>query len=346
MSTLPPPPLDLLASWLSIDSTTGQEAAYLEALEQTFRAAGLNVTRQPVAEGRWNIMASEAERPRIIFNTHVDTVPPFFGPRWDGPLLRARGACDTKGGLYTMWAAWCGLEPAERAEVGFSLVVGEEVDHIGAIEAAKEDWSGVDAIIMCEPTQNRLSRGQKGILKLVLEAEGKAGHSAFLESGFSANHALIAVCNDLLEHTWPVDEGLGETTLNIGVMGGGVAANVFAPSARAELLFRVVSDLDALRAEVAGVIGGRVRAVEVAANDAIPLLWWEGFETDVVPFNTDAPYLCHHAPVVLVGPGDIRTAHCADEHIHRDAIDEGVALYQRLVRGLLSGELRTDGSKA
>ena len=61
-----------------------------------------------------------------------------------------------------MWAA-CGLEAAERSEVGASLVVGEEVDHIGAIEAAKEDRGGVDAIIMCEPTQNRLSRGQKGI---------------------------------------------------------------------------------------------------------------------------------------------------------------------------------------
>lgn len=333
------PTLDLLERWLSLDSTTGSERAYLEALEQTFRDAGLDVARQPVREGRWNLFATAGPRPRVVLNTHVDTVPPFFGPRWDGPLLRARGACDTKGGLYAMWAAWCGLAPEERAQVGFSLVVGEEVDHIGAIEAAKADWSDVEAIVMCEPTRNQLSRGQKGILKLLLEAEGEAGHSAFPEAGHSANHALIEVCSDLLSHRWPSDDALGPTTLNVGTFHGGVAANVFAPTARAEVLFRVVSDLDALRAEVTRVVGERVRIHEVAANPAVPLLWWEGFETDVVPFNTDAPYLCHHAPVVLVGPGDIRTAHSPDEHIHRDAIDEGIVLYQRVIRGLLDGSL-------
>lgn len=330
---------DPLLHWLSIDSTTGQEASYLEALEAALSARGLTVERQPVVEGRWNLLAHSGAPIEVLMNTHVDTVPPFFGPRWDGPKLRARGACDTKGGLFAMLVAWDGLPTELQQRIGFSFVVGEEVDHIGAEHAAKLSFPALRAIVMCEPTRNLLSRGQKGILKLRLRATGKAGHSAFPEAGHSALHTLIEACARLTAHRWPEDPELGPTTLNIGTMNGGVAANVFAPDAEAEVLFRVVSDLDALRASVREVLGPEVQVEEIASNDAIRLLYWDAFETDVVPFNTDAPYLCHHAPVVLMGPGDIRTAHSPDEHIDRGDLETGVQLFRRVLTGLLDGSL-------
>lgn len=331
-----------LEHWLSIDSTTGREAAYVDALDAALQAEGLTVERQPVAPGRDNLFAHAGEPVRFLLNTHTDTVPPFFGPRWDGDKLRARGACDTKGGLFAMLEAWRALSEDERRAFGFSLVVGEEVDHIGAIAAATQAYPGLEAIVMCEPTQNRLSRGQKGILKVRLHCDGVAGHSAFPEAGDSAVHRLIDACHALQHAAWPTDELLGPTTLNIGVIAGGVAANVFAPSANAEVLFRVVSDLDALRAQVHATVGDAVRVEEIAANDAIRLQTWPGFATDVVPFNTDAPYLGVHAPVVLVGPGDIRTAHSPDEHLTRAAFEAGVALYIDLFRGLVDGTYAPD----
>ncbi|MFT4703401.1 MAG: acetylornithine deacetylase [Bradymonadia bacterium] len=331
--------LDTLLEWLSVDSTTNSEAEYLQVLERTLAADGLTVTRQHVADDRWNLLALSEGPTRLLLNTHVDTVPPFFGPTIDGEKIRARGACDTKGGLFAMWTAWRALPAPLRSQIGFSLVVGEEVDHIGAKVAAAAPVDGIEMIVMCEPTRNRLSRGQKGILKIRLHASGQAGHSAFPETGHSAVHTLIAACARLQAASWPRHEELGETTFNIGVIQGGVAANVFAPAASAEILFRVVSDLESLQAQVRDCVGDEIRIEEIASNDAMALKYWGGFETDVVPFNTDAPYLGKDTPVVLVGPGDIRTAHSPDEHLSVPDLEAGVALYDQLFRGILDGSL-------
>jgi acetylornithine deacetylase len=332
-------PLHVLEHWLSIDSTTGRERAFAEALETFFTEQGLTVERQPVTDERFNIRAAASSDVDVLLCTHIDTVPPFFGPRRDGDRLRARGACDTKGGLFAMWRAWESMPADDRARVGFLLVVGEEVDHVGAEVAAQTGWPGLRHIILCEPTRNRLARGQKGILKVAIHAEGKAGHSAFPETGYSAVHALVAVLGDLLAESWPSHPQLGPTTLNIGVIEGGVAANVFAPSARAEILVRAVTDPNALQERIEAIVAGRARVERLCANPPVELAWWAGFETDVVPFNTDAPYLYDVAPITLVGPGDIRTAHSPDEHIALPDLDAGVELYRRLLRGLLHDEL-------
>lgn len=332
-------PIDVLEHWLSIDSTTGRERAFAETLEAFFVEHGLTVTRQPVVDDRFNLLASPGDEVEVLLSTHIDTVPPFFGPRWDGDLLRARGACDTTGGLFAMWRAWESLPAETRARIGFLLVVGEEVDHIGAEVAARAGWPGVRHIVLCEPTRNRLARGQKGILKIALHASGQAGHSAFPETGHSAVHTLTTVLADLLAADWPTHPELGDTTVNVGIIEGGVAANVFAPSARAELLFRAVTSPDALHEQVASIVGDRAVIERICANPPVELAWWPGFETDVVPFNTDAPYLDGVAPITLVGPGDIRTAHSPDEHIALADLEAGVTLYRRVLTGLLDGSL-------
>ncbi len=332
-----PTEIETLLAWLDIDSTSGRERAFLEHLEREFVSRGMRVTRQPVETDRWNLLAGLQAAPPLVFCTHVDTVPPFFGGRVDGERIRGRGACDTKGGLLAMLRAWEQLEPEERARVGFLLVVGEEVDHIGATVAEREGVPGARAFILCEPTQNRVARGQKGIVKARLCCEGRAGHSAFPEVGHSAVHDLIAVCHDLLGAAWPDDEVLGPTTLNVGVIEGGVAANVIAPSAAAELMFRVVGEADRVREQAEALLAGRARLESLTQNDAVRLLVPPGEATDVVPFNTDAPYLQTLAPVVLAGPGDIRTAHSPDEHLTTADFDAGVAMYVRLARALLAG---------
>ena len=334
-----------LFEWLAIDSTSSFERAYLERLEADLSALGLTVTRQPVAEDRWNLFAwrqptaGGASGPELLLSTHVDTVPPFFGPTVFEDHVHARGACDTKGGFFAMVEAWRALPASAQTRVGFLLVVGEEVDHIGAIYAAREDYPGLRGIILCEPTRNKVAKGQKGILKLRLTGEGKAGHSAFAEAGESAIHKLVPVLSELISHAWPDDAVLGETTVNVGVVAGGVAANVFAPSASAEILFRAVSSAASLEQRVRELVDVRAEVEVLSANDPMVLTSWERFELDVIPFNTDAPYLGGHAPVVLVGPGDIRLAHGPNERIDFADIEDGIVLYGELIQGLLDGSL-------
>jgi acetylornithine deacetylase len=60
--------------------------------------------------------------------------------------------------------------------VALLLVVGEETDHIGMIEANKLNILP-DYLVVGEPTELRFGHAQKGALKLRLNSRGKAAHS-------------------------------------------------------------------------------------------------------------------------------------------------------------------------
>lgn len=317
-----------LMRWLEIDSVTPNERAYLEQLEAEFVRRGYVCERQEVSESRWNLVARRGD-PALYYSTHVDTVPPFLPVRRQGRTIYGRGACDTKGGLLSM------MEAADRlggAAVGFLLVVGEEVDHIGAKRSRALSMRPAQ-IILCEPTINRVVSAQKGMIRVHASAQGVAAHSAYPERGESAVHKLIEGLHALLAHSWPEEPTLGQTTLNVGQIEGGVAANVFAPEASASVLIRTVrptSEYEPVLQELAR--GAGIELEILVENDPVFFSPPEDVPTCTVAFNTDATYLSQLGPVWLVGPGDIEVAHTDHEHITLDDMLEGIALYERLGR--------------
>jgi acetylornithine deacetylase len=74
-------PVFLTRSLVDIDSTTGNEAAAGEWLAAFLRSRGYHVTEQPVSNGRFNVLATLDESPRVALSTHFDCVPPFFPSR-------------------------------------------------------------------------------------------------------------------------------------------------------------------------------------------------------------------------------------------------------------------------
>lgn len=324
-----------LEQWLAIDSTTGREKEFLLALEADFQARGWLVERQPVKPERFNLLIRRKDKPiRLLFCTHVDRVPPFLPVRREGDRIYGRGACDTTGGLVAMREAAERLIADGLEEIGFLLVVGEEVDHCGAKAAADLDIRP-EKIILSEPTDNQIVRAQKGMLKFTLRTAGTAGHSAFPDRGRSAINPLLDALQRLRDADYPEDPILGPTTLNIGVVDAGVAANVFAPSARAEVLYRVVSPVEELLEQIQSIIGDEVSLEEPVYNDPVFFDPPEGFKTCTVPFNTDATYLQPLGEIWLVGPGDIRVAHSDEEHIDLKDLEAGVDLYEELARLIL-----------
>lgn len=324
-----------LEHWLAIDSTTENEKEFLLELEAHFQDRGWLVERQPVKPDRFNLLIRREQRPiKVLFSTHVDTVPPFLPVRREGTRVYGRGACDTKGGLLAMVEAGERLLASGHQDIGFLLVVGEEVDHCGAKAAAALELEP-EVIVLCEPTENRLVRAQKGMLKFTLRSAGRAGHSAFPDRGISAINPLLDALERLREADYPDDPILGPTTLNIGVLQGGVAANVFAPSARAEVIYRVVSPVEELLEQVQGLIGSQVLLENPVYNDPVFFEPPQGFKTCTVPFNTDATYLNPLGKIWLVGPGDIRVAHSDQEHIDLNDLQAGIDLYESLARLIL-----------
>ncbi len=113
-------------------SPTESEFPAAELLERELSRLGFATRRQEVTPTRFNLLALAGGTPRVILNSHMDTVPPWFASREDEEFLYGRGACDTKGIIAAMIAAGERLRLRGVDEFAFLFVVGEETDSIGA----------------------------------------------------------------------------------------------------------------------------------------------------------------------------------------------------------------------
>ena len=126
------------------------------------------------------------------------------------------------------------------------FVVGEEVTHDGAHAANEAFAAGTvpatnRVIVNGEPTESTLALGTKGAVRVTVRTEGQAAHSAYPHLGRSATRDLVHLLAELDAIAFPTDAMLGDTTVNIGALSGGVADNVVAPSAEARLMIRLVT---------------------------------------------------------------------------------------------------------
>lgn len=330
-------PLALALALMQADSTSGHEGEVIARMEARLRGAGWRTTRIPVSPGRDALHATAVEEPLVTLSTHLDTVPPYIPPRVEGTRLYGRGACDAKGIAAAMVVAAERLR-AEGEPVALLFVIGEETTHDGAHAAnawaAARGGSG-RALINGEPTESTLALGTKGAMRVVVHVDGEAAHSAYPELGRSATHALVHLLAELDGVELPRDELLGDTTINIGSLAGGVADNVIAPSAEARLMARLVGPAEELLARLERWAGDRARLEQGVTVPAVRLGGAEEFATSVVAYATDVPNLPAFGTPYLFGPGSIHVAHRDDEYIELAELDAAVDAYVRLARAAL-----------
>ena len=346
-------PIALTKQLVDIESTTYHEGACGEFIAEFLASGGWSVERQTVEQPelartpgagdgpRFNVYAAARGKtgvgvtPDLVFSTHFDTVPPFLGPcREDDEFLYGRGVCDAKGILAAQVAAAERLRD-DGVRVGMLFVVGEERDSAGA-KVANENPRGSKFLINGEPTDNRLALASKGCLRVELYATGKMAHSAYPELGDSAIDRLLAALHDVQALKLPVVEGIGETTMNVGLISGGRAPNVIADKAEAHLLVRLVGPAKAIRESIVRAVNGRC---EVSFSLELPFVQMralDGFETMVAKFTTDVPSLTNWGEPFLLGPGSIHVAHTPDERIRKRELLEAVDLYVKLAKRLMT----------
>jgi len=330
-----------LRSWLTArlmnlcasDTTSGSEDAGLAGLLSLLRELGATVVEQPVAAGRTNVLALWG-RPRVLFSTHLDTVPPFLPPRLEGNVLFGRGTCDAKGQIVAQLAAVKTLLAEGREGLAWLGVVGEETDSAGAAAALglADRLQDLKVLINGEPTELKLATGQRGVQHVCLHCHGKAAHSGSPQLGHNATWPLLDWLQRLREQERPVDPNLGPELWNLGLLQAGEALNSVPAKAEAHVMARVVpgsSFLDEVRrlAPPEGTVD--LRLDEPA--DLYPSV--PGFEQAPMPFGSDAPALRALVPdrtVVLAGPGSITVAHTLDEHLTLADLEAGVDLNRRL----------------
>ena len=325
--------VQLAIQLMEVDSTSGAEGAVVAFVDRLLTDARWRVTRIPVSAGRDDIFATKGTGPYATLSTHLDTVPPYVPPRLDGTRLWGRGACDAKGIAAAMICAAARLSES-GVPVALLFVVGEEVSHDGA--HAANDWvsrSGIVSRVLIdgEPTESTLAVGTKGAVRVTLRVHGVAAHSAYPSLGISATRELAHILAKLDDLELPRDDVLGDTTINIGVISGGVADNVLAPSAEARLMARTVGPAEEVLRRLRALVGDRGELEQGVTAPAVRLGVLPGYPTSVVAYATDIPALGDWGTPYLFGPGSIHVAHREDEHIELSELRAAVDTYGRLV---------------
>ncbi|CAD7963986.1 unnamed protein product [Amoebophrya sp. A25] len=373
-----PDVLALARVLIDIDSVSGTEIPMARALETWFQAHGYEVQLQPVEPetgkqglgSRFNVLAwpkgTQPSSLPLLFNTHLDVVPPFFpsGLKPDPldpskQILTGRGSCDTKSLLAAMLlAVQSPMLAALKEKIGFIFVVSEETTHQGMKRANALNLQP-KFLIVGEPTAARVMRFQKGILKLRITCRGVAAHSGYPHLGVSAVGLLLDVLERIRKAPYPRDDLIGETDLNVGFIEGGQAINALAEHASAMLMFRLVSEPKVVHDIVSAIlrelnesvkfdkgkkgVEDRIYLELITQNAPVDLTHVDKFldksrwNFGTACFNTDIPYFKSSVGTksFLYGHGDICDAHCPREYIGVDDLRSCVGAYARMAKELL-----------
>ncbi|KAK1975765.1 hypothetical protein LZ30DRAFT_604897 [Colletotrichum cereale] len=332
--------LALHKTLVEADSTTKAEALGTQALK-AYLETNFTVELQTVEGARQNVYAypGDGRAARVLLTSHIDTVSPYIPYSRAGDEIRGRGTSDAKGSIaaqITAVEALLASGEVREGDVALLFVVGEESGGDG-MRAANGLGLAWDAVVFGEPTENNLVRAHKGVLTFDMAADGVAGHSGYPEYGRSAIDLLVRALARLQDTALPWTEEFGNTTLNIGVIEGGVASNVIAESAAGKASIRAATEdlegiKDMLNEAVAEVTPEYVDLVFTGQGLPVSLDYdVEGFNTTVVNYYTDVPQLNGTHKRYLYGPGSILVAHSADERVTVSDLELAVEGYKELI---------------
>lgn len=275
--------------------------SYIQAAIETFNEGNPDHNYQD----RFNVYATfkgNNQQKTILFNGHMDTMPPGPLELWDtNPLeptivdnkMIGLGAADMKSGLMASILAVKLLQDAEielPVNVKIASVCDEEGGGNGSIQAAQV-IPPVDYTVVCEPTHYELILAHMGFIFFRIEVTGKAHHSGSKWKGVSAIEKIQLIMERLnrLEYGWLFDYKhplLPPPNLNFGVLEGGSSGATVAGYCKTEMCIHYHSDrmdFHSVKNEVESAIADVVQSDEwLKANPPIVTIFQSGggFEMD------------------------------------------------------------------
>ncbi len=341
----------------ALHSPIGHEAAIAD------RVQALGGARWPCRRLGNNLVfggPTEPGKPLIALFGHLDTVPgEDTPPRVEGDRLVGLGAADMKAGLAIMLALMAEHEPGRGPlDLAFVFYDREEGPYhengLGPVLEALAWRSQIDLALCLEPSANRLQLGCLGTLHAQVSFVGRRAHSARPWEGANAIHAaapfLTAVAGQGIRDVH--FEHLGRTlvyreVMNVTMAHGGAARNVVPDRFDMNVNFRFAPDRSAQSAcalveDLAGP-GATVTFTDVSPSGPVPVdnPWVDrlivdlGLEPESKQAWTDVARLAEHGiPAVNLGPGEPSQAHQRGEWTSLRTLDEGLALFRRLLSDL------------
>ena len=217
-----------LADLIRIKSLSCGEQAAARKLAAQMQAAGFDEVR---TDGLGNVIGRIGRGRRILaFDAHIDTVDvgnpenwsfdPFCGEIRDG-FVCGRGAADQKGGAAAMVTAGRILK-----ETGFDRdftlyfvgsVMEEDCDGLCWKYIVEEEGIRPEVVVITEPTDGGLYRGQRGRMEIEVAFRGRSAHGSAPERGKNAIYpaARAALAVEQLNERLAVDEFLGKGSVTL-----------------------------------------------------------------------------------------------------------------------------------
>ncbi|MGN0213752.1 MAG: M20/M25/M40 family metallo-hydrolase [Muribaculaceae bacterium] len=325
---------------LKFNSTSSQERPLAEHLAKVLATPHCSVEAMEVGDGTLNLLFSWGT-PQLVFCTHIDTVPPYIAPTFDGTTFRGRGTCDAKGQIWSLYQACLELE--RRGRTGFALLLlsGEETGSFGAKHFAKSH-TGAKYLLVGEPTDNCMVSAAKGTKSFQVTITGKSCHSGYPHMGLSAVNLFVDFVNHLRSIQFPTDPLQGETTWNIGKLVSDNPQNILSNKLSFRLYFRTTFASDTFVCNTLSHIAETNQlwqdniSIEALGGDTpTHFLTVDGIPTTTVAFGSDAPHLTCFEHKMLCGPGSILTAHTANECVTVDQLETATKQYIKIFESLI-----------
>ncbi|MDM8531249.1 ArgE/DapE family deacylase [Anaerolineales bacterium HSG25] len=154
-------------------------------------------TEREYGLGVVGVMGQATGGRNLIFNGHVDVVPPgdetnWNYPPWQGTIdqgrVYGRGALDMKGGLSCAIFAAKAIHDAGVKLTGKLMVesvIGEEDGGVGTLATVMRGYQA-DGAVVVEPTELMVAPAQAGAFNFRLTVPGVSAHGCIREEGISA----------------------------------------------------------------------------------------------------------------------------------------------------------------
>lgn len=341
---------DLLMEMLAIPAVSRNEGQRSDFLESFITDLGYEVQRIHHNLLVGNLKA-EGSRPRILLNSHMDTVAPVEGwetdpytPIVNGDKITALGSNDAGASVVSLIATFFRMKAQLETQLDLLLLISSEEEVSGAkgITAVLPRLDQLDGVIVGEPTGMQPAVAERGLMVLDGEARGKAGHAARMEGENAIYKAIRDVEKMKRLNFESKSEWFPEPGIQVTMISSGTSHNVVPD------VCRFVVD---------------VRSNDQYGNEYLLELLREACESDLLPRSTrlkpsglskdhflmEAIHACKLEPfgsstlsdmalipypALKMGPGDSARSHTAGEYILESELERGVDIYCQFLENL------------
>ena len=372
--------IEFTQSLVRIKSVSGQEEEIVKFIEKKMNALGYD---EVIIDSMGNVVGRIGNGEKaIMFDSHIDTVevkdeekwdvPPFSGNIVDGRLY-GRGSVDMKSGAAASIYAGAiaknlGFDSGKVIYVSCSVFEedcdGENLKHIFKELNLKPNY-----MIICEPSDNKISLGHKGKAQISIKTHGISAHGSAPEKGINAIYEMAEIIQRVEKTNVELmkKDGPRGTLVMSRISSTSASLNAVPSECEVYLDRRMVpgETEDAIKKEMVQIIKGKNATWEVGT---LYRKSWTGLDIKYEPFhlawkidlNHELTRTCIAAynenfgsdraeydfwdfstnavtpvsmgiPTIGFGPGEYKLAHMHNEHCKVNQIIDACSFYTRII---------------